>query len=369
MVKTIFSKNSPLKEKLKQLMLYLSRRRGAKIVWKRRHNTVFEQHPEYRKPLDNKTRHAHRELWEPFYKNFSDATLQISRSVSGTDNPMIIPEEIFQTDIEPTLNRHPEAHYLGHKSFYNRWFNSGIFPKDLLHIVKGELLDNEYHTVSADEISTFIQNFEYPVVMKPNQETWGGNNIQFVQAPEELLSLVRSSQDAVIQEKIPQHPELSRYHPPSLNTVRVYLYRSVTDNKVHLLHAVLRTGNNTPVDNVTAGGLVSLINQNGYLHGYALDLYGGKHTNHPVTGLPFTGQIPDFEQLKELSVEIAQKLFLLRVVGLDLCYDETGRWRAVEVNTRGHSIRFSQYAGLPFFGEYTEEVLNYCKNSHWTLPE
>jgi hypothetical protein len=39
----------------------------------------------------------------------------------------------------------------------------------------------------------------------------------------------------------------------------------------------------------------------------------------------------------------------------------------LEINTKGHSIRFSQYHGYPFFGEFTDEVIEYCKENHWAL--
>ncbi len=368
-LKKIVTARGSFKKKLKQLGFYVIRKRAAKKAWNCRHGIVFDKHPDFREPLNKEILKAHRSIWKPFNKNFNDATLKICRSISGTANPLIIPEEIFQADIEPSLNHHPEAHYLAHKSLYNRWFKKGIFPEDLLHLVDGELLDNKYNPLTRKQAEEICDSFSYPVVMKPNRETWGGNDILFVECAEELRRLINSKTNVVIQKKILQHPKLARYHVQSLNTVRVYLYRSVSDNKYHILSSVLRTGNGGPLDNVSAGGLVSRIKEDGLLHGYALDLYGGKFKTHPVSGLPFTGAIPDFEQLKELSMEIAQKLFFLRLVGLDLCYDVSGRWRAIEINTQGHSIRFAQYAGQPFFGEFSEEVIDYCKTHHWAVPE
>ena len=44
---------------------------------------------------------------------------------------------------------------------------------------------------------------------------------------------------------------------------------------------------------------------------------------------------------------------------MDLCFDKNSKWRVVEVNTKGITIRFSQYGGKPFFGDFTEEVIEY----------
>ena len=368
MIKKILTGKAPLKNRLKALGLYLYRKRGAKKAWDRRHNIVFGKHPEFKEPLSRELLQKHRSAWEPFNKNFSNDTLKICRSISSITDPMIIPEEIFQADIEPSLNEFNEAHYLAHKSFYSQWYKKGLFPEDLMHVVDGEILDSHYKSISMDTAADLCTSFSYPVVMKPSMETGGGKNIRFVESSSQLLKLIKKHKNAVIQKKILQHPELAKYHDRSLNTVRVYLYRSVTDSKFHIINTVFRMGNGGQLDNVTAGGIVSRVKSDGHLHGYALDMYGQKYINHPVSKQPFTGAIPDFKKLNNLSLEIAQKLFLLRIVGLDLCYDKDGRWRLIEINTRSHSIRFAQYAGVPFFGKYTEEVIEYCKAHHWALP-
>lgn len=367
MIARILRGRGSAKEKIKRISLYISRKRGAGKAFDKRHSIVFEKHPEFNKPLPKSLKRSHKTIWKPFNNHFDDATLKICRATSGTDDPLIIPEEIFRADIEPSLNRHHEAHYLAHKSFYNRIFEKGLFPDNLLHAVNGEILDSRYQTIDLNRASELAKEFSYPVVVKPNLDSWGGSNVRFIDTPEILISILEKEKDIVVQKRMKQHHELAKYHEPSLNTVRVYLYKSVHDNRVHIVNIVFRMGNGAPVDNVASGGLVSLVREDGRMHGYALDRYGEKFTRHPVSGLPFTGEIPEFGELKRLAAEIARKLFLLRVVGLDLFFDETGKWRAVEINTRGHSIRFAQYAGYPFFGEFTAEVIEYCKQHHWAL--
>jgi hypothetical protein len=60
---------------------------------------------------------------------------------------------------------------------------------------------------------------------------------------------------------------------------------------------------------------------------------------------------------------MAQQVYLARVVGFDVCLDAEGRWRFIEVNINGHTIRFAQYAGEPFFGPFTDEVIRYCREN------
>jgi hypothetical protein len=65
--------------------------------------------------------------------------------------------------------------------------------------------------------------------------------------------------------------------------------------------------------------------------------------------------------LKKLSLHIGSQIFLARLIGLDVSYDKNGKYRAIELNTKSQTTRFSQYGGVPFFGEFTDEVIDYCK--------
>lgn len=365
MIKQVLTAKIPLKYRIKNVLNYSTRSRGAKKAWKKRHAIVFKNHPGYKRASDKTKERTHRNYWSAFRTNFKPETFRISEAISGNADPKIIPEEIFQADIEPSLNRMPEAHFLGNKSLYNWWFPGGIFPSDFIHNMNGELLDGAYERISPGLLNELADKLPYPVVLKPNLDSWGGSEIHFIESKEELFTRIKEKTNYVVQEKIQQHELQKRLHPPSLNTVRVYLYKSVKDNQTHIVNIAQRMGNGGALDNIASGGLISLVREDGRMHGYALDRYGQKFEVHPVTGLSFTQALPKFEAMKRLATEVASKLFHLRVVGLDLCYDSSETWRIIEINTKGHSIRFAQYPGTPFFGEFTHEVAEYCSSDHW----
>jgi len=367
MIFKIYYKKSSIRDRIKRTLLYYSKRIGAKKAWHKRHANVTKRHPEYEKSVGNATEKKHSEIWSFLDKRVPLSTLRICGNISSIADPNIIPEEIFQTDIEPSLNRYDEGHIFANKSLYNHWFNCGLFPVNVLHSVDGELMDGNLNHLNEREVLHLIKGLTYPVVFKPNINSYGGEGVQFVEHMSTLQDLIQGEVNFVVQEKLKQHLLLEQFHKQSINTVRVYLYKSVTDNHTHILNIAQRMGNGSSIDNVTAGGLVSYITREGFLHGYALDKYGGRYEKHPISGVTFDQKVPDFDQLKEVSLYVAQKLFHIRVVGLDLFYDQSGRWRPLEINTRGHSIRFAQYAGQPFFGEFTEEVIEYCKENHWAL--
>ena len=356
-----------LKKKLKGLAFYFSRKRGAVNSWEKRHGKVFSRHTAYKQKCNSEIESEHQKKWSVFRREVDMSTLRICKNISGDADPRIVPEDIFVSDIEPTLTKDEACHFLSHKSFYNRWFPKGVFPEGIFHCIDGQYLDEKLHPISRDKLEKIAGRIAYPVVFKPNWHTYGGEGVHFVANKEELLSLCEESNDFVVQKKVNQHDFFQKYNALGLNTIRVYVYKSVSDNTPHILNMALRMGREGSLDNLSAGGIQSMIRETGFLNSYAVDKYGQRFDQHPDTGVRFDEKIPNFDGLKKLSLQMSKYIFFTHIVGLDLCYDDSGNWRVIEINTKGHTIRFSQYGGKAFFGEHTEEVIQYCQRNHWTL--
>ena len=366
--KILFNKNLSLRERLKRFIAYACKRRGARINFNRFFRKVFKLHPDYNKCDDNSIENEHKLYWSFFNNRMNFKTLRVCKSISGVSNSKLIPEEIYVADIEPTLNKTHECDFLSYKSFYNRWFPGKIFPCDFFHNVDGEWLDHDLNRISFSEVCSIARTLEYPVVLKPNRDSYGGKGVSFLQNAESLIKYAKSKKNFVVQEKIKQHPFFAQYHENSLNTFRIHVYRSVTDNKMHVTNIIFRTGlGDNSLDNVSGGGVMILVKQDGYMAGYALDNYGKKFFKHPDSGLEFNKKIPDLEGLKRISLSVAHKIFYARVIGLDLCYDAESNWRMIEINILDNTIRLAQYYGELFFGEFSDEVYDYCKVNHWAL--
>ena len=365
----LLNKQLSLKKRIKQFVAYYLKRRAARIGWKKAFAIKFEKHPELKQAAEIQTERDHASFWKDFNHKVNYATLRVCVNISGVAQPSYIPEEVYVADIEPTLNNTSAVEYLSYKSLYNRYFPGKIFPKPYFHNMDGEYLDADLNPVSFPEIDKIAKNLNYPVVFKPNRDSYGGKDIFFPKTSRELIDLISDKKNFVVQEKIKQHDFFKKFNPNGLNTIRVCLYRSVKDNHVHILNCALRMGVGGSLDNLTAGGIASFINNDGFLDNYALDQYGEKFYYHPDTELTFGAEIPKFLVLKELAIAIAHKIFYSRIVSLDLCFDEEANWRVIEINLFGQSTCFSQYAGYPFFGEFTDEVVEYCKQNHWALQK
>lgn len=58
------------------------------------------------------------------------------------------------------------------------------------------------------------------------------------------------------------------------------------------------------------------------------------------------------------SIQVAKDIIGARLISLDMALDSTNRWRCIEVNLDGQTMLFAQFAGEPFLGKHTDEVIN-----------
>lgn len=365
--KIILNKNTSIKERIKRLISYSLSRRGSRILWKRRFRKAFSINPKLGHPVDKSIEKAHRLYWKPLRSRVNLGTLRNAYGISGIADPKFIPEEIYASDIEPSLNSTPLVDYLSNKSFYNYWFPGKIFPQDFFHNIDGDWLDQNLNTIPFEQIKLIAQGLPYPVVFKPNLDTYGGRDIVFPKNMNELMNLMEGKKNFIIQEKIRQHPFFNQFNPQGLNTLRVNVYRSVTDNQLHVVNMALRMGVGGSLDNVTAGGIVTRIRKDGFLNDYAVDFSGTKYLRHPDTGIEFNFQIPHLERLHEMVLKIAGKIFYARLMSFDCCFDSEENWKMIEINLFSGTIYFAQNHGALYFDEFTDEVRDYCIKNHWTL--
>lgn len=352
-----------LLSRIKANIIHMRIRQLSQKDWNNRHKTIFKINKDYNKPCDGDIEKKHLEMWSKLRPDANVNTLRVCNAISGCALPEIVPEEVYVSEIEPCLNKYKEIAYIANKNFYNRWFPDGVFPYTYIHNIDGVLYDGEYIRVSKQSSDNLIKSLPYPVVFKPSLGPGGGVGVIFPKSPSELVHAMDGKINYVIQEKLKQHPFMGSYNDSSLNTFRVCAYRSVTDNSVHILNASMRMGKAGSLDNETAGGIVCGVMEDGQLNSYAVDKYGTKFYSHPDSNKDFSlcEKVPYYEDLIDLCIDVAENVYLSRVSSLDVCLDENGKWRIIEINLMNQTIRFSQYVGRPFFGRFTQEVLDYCQ--------
>lgn len=318
----------------------------------------------FKKTLPVDVLKQYKEKWAVYGEKVETDTFHLCYNLSGKIEYNIVPENLFAAIIERKLNPHKELSFFSIKNVYDKWFRENdTFPKSYFHKIDNIFYDANMRIIN--NIAGYINDtalLKFPLILKPSKDTYGGAGVSFVKDKNELLSRINDYSFLVCQEKIEQNEYLSEINDSSVNSVRVCLLKS-RGGVFEVLNNTMRFGIDGGLDNETSGGIVCNIDDNGNFRDYALNKDGVKYFEHPNSGFVFKGKkVPFYHELLEISKKISNELILCDLVSLDMALDKNNKWRCIEINLGGQTIRFAQYAGEGFFGKYTDEVIGRTSN-------
>lgn len=330
--------------------------------------------------LDREVVKLHRQKWGEIYNRKINPKWQLWYAYStGNISPDFVPESIYYTIIEPILNNEELGRPYSDKNFYDLFYPEELFPETILRNIDGLFLTKDYTPISItddESILAFLHGIDQFVV-KPSIDSGGGDNIKFfglnngnyINSEGEILTFKKLNQyfkkDYLIQTALHQHPFLAQFNKTSVNTIKVLTYRSPVTNIIKILHFILRIGaKDQRVDNSRAGGFSIGVCDDGKLNKYAFTKDGKKFTKINDVNLEANKLIiPYFARIKMTAIAIAERNIHHRLLGLDMTIDNENNIRCIEVNNYGHEINFYQLNNGTLFGEFTDEVIEYCKNN------
>jgi hypothetical protein len=207
-----------------------------------------------------------------------------------------------------------------------------------------DYLERDWISISEccyDDFLKFLEG-KKDFFAKPNSGTCGRGIEKIVvkdfDDPRTLWYYLEDRNLTLLEETIIQHPSLNQLHPLSINTVRfVTIYH---EQKVHIVAAYLRIGNNRIVDNFNNGGMVVPVDlATGLISGIAIDKAGNQYEKHPITQVSIPGfQIPMWESCIEIVKSVAPTIPQVGLVGWDIGISINGPL-IVEANEYpGHDI-------------------------------
>ena len=131
----------------------------------------------------------------------------------------------------------------------------------------------------------------------------------------------------IIQQRIEQHPEMSRLNPQSVNTVR--LVTTLMAGRATPLAAIVRIGaGGSRRDNWSTGGMAVTVDlETGWLGRYAFFKpgCGGKTDRHPETGVIFEGfQVPFFREAVRMATDLHRFYYGFHSIGWDIAITTDG---------------------------------------------
>lgn len=218
--------------------------------------------------------------------------------------------------------------------------------------------------VSCQEDKSTFENFlskHREFVVKPI-DLRGGIGIRRMSAEnmniDECFQEVLANGPCVVEQYIDQAYALARFHPQSVNTIRIATFDNLSGIKI--LFSIFRTGiGDTAVDNTDQGGVFASVNtENGKIQSGGYTKGGGIYQTHPDTGCVFYGfQIPYWSDLLHVVLKAAQAFPQHNYICWDFALANSG-WVMVEANARGSFEAHQMFAG-GFREAFMKEFLEY----------
>ncbi len=311
--------------------------------------------------------------WRVLSPRIPKVFLRLYSSLSGVKSSDYVPDSLYFTHIEPMLNNREYSRSFADKNMYSLLIDKSLLPSVWLRKMHGAYLDEDYKLVGdVDEMLEKLAGEQDRVIIKASVDSQGGKSIVMLESKDGgfFAGSVKVTKkwlehhfgdNFLLQQVVQQHSSYGAFNPTSLNTLRVYTYRSVTDESVHVLHSVLRVG--APgfvIDNVSSGGKACGVSSEGTLNGNIYDINGkGYRALNGLDSLKGT-HLFKYEAVMDLAKQLAAKQPYCRVIGFDICVDENERVLLIELNNFDVGVDMLQFCNGPLFGPFTDEVLAFC---------
>lgn len=326
--------------------------------------------------------------WSVFGLKAKPAQYRVFSHYIGNDIK-IVPEDICHDFIETILNPPRFRDYYADKNVFDILFPAGYFPRTLLRKINGIYHDEEYHPIKMTE-QRFLQILEQSgtdrIVIKPSVAGNSGRNVRIYYkttdsitrwrgvSTDDILNLTYLDQkygsNIIIQEAAQQSDYISQFNPSSINTLRLALYRSVSDDECHIVGAIMRIGGKgSVVDNAHAGGYYVGIHPDGTFCHEVCNQYGQRLTVFNDVDFTKDYHYPNWEEVSAFAKSIGHHILHHRLLALDIFIDRNDKPHLIEFNLEGFSSWLFQYTLGCAFGDYTDEIIEYCKSMQKDIEE
>lgn len=301
------------------------------------------------------------------------------------ENVDIVPDDIMSNVIEPILNPVRFRSLYEDKNLLDNYFmtqfSKRITPPTLLRNINNALFSGNFDFIEPQIVGTILNKSQSKrLISKASIDENSARGIYFwerrgndyiIKDGDEVLCMDTLSKfypngNYIIQEVAEQSEFMNYLCSTSVNTLRVHMYRSVKDEKPHLVNAVVRIGKEgSLVDNAHAGGSWCGIHKDsGELQDFVIDQHAEKRT--VFNGIDFSKErlcIPNWAQVEKFCEDVMLCLPHMRNLALDVMINKDGNPMIIEYNTDKFATFFYQLTTSAVFAEFTDEVIEYCKNN------
>ncbi len=276
------------------------------------------------------------QLFEMYKMNQSERKTIITRGINN--------------EIMKKYNDREYFKYFNDKALFNERFDKYLHRKWLY------LTDNNYR-----EFLDFSKG-KKSIIVKPTVGSCG-KGVEKIELDdkidlEDLYQKLMEENTRLVEEVAVQCKEIGKFHPNSINTVRVVTLKG------EVVVAFLRIGNmGNVVDNFNHEGLVAPIDiSDGTIKFVAIDKKHNEYEEHPFTKERIVGEkIPRWSEIVVLCEKAAQEIPEIGYIGWDVCVGEEEVFLIEGNEFPGHDLyqlpphRNGNIGLLPLFKKIMEE--------------
>jgi hypothetical protein len=331
--------------------------------------------------LSNEKINIHKNLWSKIGSKPNSRWYKVYSFINHNFDPQYITEVDYYTKVEPTLNNRAFSEAYSDKNFYHKYLDTTILPAIYLRNIQGVYYDQAYKTINSfNEIGDVLPPGIHNVIIKKAVGSGGGRDVELftkiglnwknvlgnILSKSYLEQVFRSN--FIVQEYIQQHAYFNQFNHSSVNTIRLFTYRSVKTNVIIPLQSVLRIGQpGALVDNQASGGIACGIDSTGKLVGFGVNKMGEKLFVHNGISLKDIDPVYKYHEVVDLGLKIASNFHYHRLLGFDFSIDKDGQIRLIEINNSNNEINFYQMNNGPLFREYTNDIIEFCQHNSKTV--
>lgn len=349
---------------MKTLKRILGRRRYDHLFYRRHYRRLLHSLGYANRPAEGESDYLAR--WRKLTPHVESYSYRLYSHFCGP-TPDIIPYDLLHNIVEPALN--PPEYWAEYedKTHFATYVGTNCLPTTVAQRSDGGPICR-----MADECG-FTS-----LVLKPAvSRSCGEGILRFERVGERFTTsdgteltdtfLLNYGNDWVLQEAIAQHPVLQQLSPTAVATLRLAVYRSVSDGEPHLTAAVLRVGSDgAVVDNIVAGGrFVGIDLTTGRLNTPFIARFGERtdcFNGVDLSTMQVT--VPAWSAVVALALDVARHIPHHHLLALDIAVTPTEKPMLIEYNIGGFSSYLFHFVGQTVFGPWTEEVVRYLSKSH-----
>ena len=289
---------------------------------------------------------------------------------------------VFQQYHKFTPKFIPSAYYypyiirlLNPKKYYQAFENKCLYPRIFMGIDQPQTIAmrvNDCYYIdnvicNKNDIIDVLINLNFTVIIKQSIGSCCGRNITLIKpgnSREEICTIINTyPTDFIIQQFVSSSSSTSIFNPTSLNTFRISTL--FLNGHISVCSMAIKLGKaGNIVDNIggDGGGIMVGINEEGILHDLGVTSSGALKNQH--NGIIFGGKkIDAFPKVIEFAQKAHSQFPYCGIVGWDIALDNNNKPILIEANIWWPGTLLEQICSGPFFGERTEEVIEYMKSN------